>query len=283
MPPYAWPSGSAHGADDAGGRRRSCRLDVSTRRARQSCQDAAVSHRPAELRRRLARLRRAVQHQRHAHDLENELRRVIHECGINHVLDVGAHHGQFGGMLRDLGYRDRIDSFEPSDPAFSVLTTRSSSSWGVHKLAIGLEDGSATLHHFAGDGQLNSLKSASAFGSDYWEMSRVGSSEVPVKRLETLVGELAVRPERTLLKLDTQGLDFDLVRSAPGLMDDLAAVLIELPMFGLYDGAERPGSILDWLRERGLNLIGLFPVHGHPRPIVPVEFDALFARSEHVG
>lgn len=208
---------------------------------------------------------------------------MVRECGITHVLDVGAHHGQFGRMLRDLGYEERIDSFEPSDHAFSVLTGHSSPSWGVHRLALGLEDGTATLNHFAGDGQLNSLKGASDFGNDYWQMSRVDTSDVTVRRLDSLVAELGVRPTRTLLKLDTQGLDFDLVRSAPAIVDDVAAVLIELPMFGLYDGAEPPGVVIDWLLDRGLSLIGLFPVHPHPRPLVPVEFDALFARSEHIG
>jgi SAM-dependent methyltransferase len=51
---------------------------------------------------------------RKLHDtLEQHLAALLPQLAINCVVDVGANTGQFGAMLRRIGYAGRIVSFEP--------------------------------------------------------------------------------------------------------------------------------------------------------------------------
>src|SRR5437764_15402991 len=55
------------------------------------------------------------------------------------VIDVGAHRGEYGRLLRDLGYEGEIISFEPVAANFKILERKSASDprWQVHRLALG--------------------------------------------------------------------------------------------------------------------------------------------------
>lgn len=65
---------------------------------------------PRRLRRAVRRLGiDVVRHRPAGHDLV----RLLHRYEIDLVLDVGAHRGDFGALLREAGYRGRIVSFEP--------------------------------------------------------------------------------------------------------------------------------------------------------------------------
>ena len=52
------------------------------------------------------------------------LARLIASCRIDCVLDVGAYYGDFGVLVRELGYRGRIVSFEPVADNYERLATR---------------------------------------------------------------------------------------------------------------------------------------------------------------
>ena len=54
-------------------------------------------------------------------------------------------------------------------------------------------------------------------------------------------------------------------------------------MFGLYEGAPAGPALMWQVQQMGFDLVGMFPVHDHPRPLVPVEFDGLFARGAKAG
>src|SRR5207245_5427268 len=67
---------------------------------------------------------------------------------INCVLDVGAHVGQYGRFLRNIGYRGRIVSFEPVLANFTVLEQRRAGDehWTCHRLALGRQDGTLPIN-----------------------------------------------------------------------------------------------------------------------------------------
>ena len=67
------------------------------------------------------------------------LRELLRRLRIGCVLDVGAHEGGYGQLLRDIGYAGEIVSLEPVDEPFAVLEGRArlDPRWRVHKLALG--------------------------------------------------------------------------------------------------------------------------------------------------
>jgi len=228
-------------------------------------------------------VRTALHHSENGYSLNQDLQRVLQDRAISTVVDIGAHHGLFGQHLRASGYTGKILSIEPTSAAFEVLQGKLDADWSAERLAVSTEEGTVELKIFDGDGQLNSLLPASELGSGTWEMHQVGKEEVRALTLQGLVQQRGLDPERTLVKIDAQGLDFAILQASASTVDAIAALLIEVPMFGLYEGAAAPGVMIDWLRARGLNAVGFYPVHDHPRPLIPVEFDGLFARSEDLG
>src|SRR5262245_14521471 len=79
---------------------------------------------------------------------------LFRELRIDCVLDVGAHVGEYAQFLRDIKYRGEIISFEPVKASYEVLNvacTRSGDrEWHVRNVALGREEGSATINVFRG-------------------------------------------------------------------------------------------------------------------------------------
>ncbi len=86
--------------------------------------------------------------------------------------------------------------------------------------------------------------------------------------------KLRTDPTKTLLKIDTQGHDMSVLDGGESIIGQLAGLQLELPMFGIYEGAPTATRVIGGIRDSGFDLVGIFPVHDHPRPLAPVEFDA---------
>src|SRR5215212_4084771 len=72
-------------------------------------------------------------------------RDVLSRCDL--VADVGANIGQYADLVRSLGYRGTVVSFEPQPEASNVLQKRAMrrTDWDVRPVALGSTTGTATL------------------------------------------------------------------------------------------------------------------------------------------
>jgi len=68
--------------------------------------------------------------------------------GVDCVIDVGAHEGEYAERLRAGGYEGEIVSFEPVPRAFAELERKAAADdeWSAHPFALGREDGSTTMN-----------------------------------------------------------------------------------------------------------------------------------------
>jgi FkbM family methyltransferase len=215
--------------------------------------------------------------------LTRELQRVIEDRRVDTVLDIGAHVGLYARRLRDeLSFRGRIVSFEPSPRPYRELQRRAAGDWETVQVALGDEEGTAELHVYVEHEELSSLRGPSEYGAKYG-LTLLEKVQVPVRRLDDVVGDLGISPEGTLVKIDTQGHDATVMAGGREVLARCAAVQVEIPMFGLYEGAPAGTSMIQQVLDLGFDLVGMFPVHEHPRPLVPVEFDAVFARGAEAG
>src|SRR5687767_3589170 len=90
---------------------------------------------------------------------------LLEMYGVNCVIDVGAHAGQYGERLRAGGYRGRIVSFEPTPDGFAELEAAAARDdrWRVRRLALGREDGTTTMNVV--QGTLSSILPPTKFGA----------------------------------------------------------------------------------------------------------------------
>jgi FkbM family methyltransferase len=216
--------------------------------------------------------------------LDWSLRSLLRARDINCVIDVGGNVGHFGQLVRTLGYEGRIVSFEPSPTALPTLNAAAARdrSWVVRAVGLSCEPGAAQLHlHEASE--LDSLLTATPDAvSRSIRMTEVGTATV---NLSTLAIELPqaianIDSPRVLLKSDTQGHDFEVLKGAEGsLPSEVVAVLVELSAEAIYAGQPRLTRVMDFLMDDGFSPVAFQPISQSPADgLRIIELDGLFMR-----
>jgi FkbM family methyltransferase len=186
----------------------------------------------------------------------NRLCRSLDHAGVDTVLDIGANVGQFGQMVRTAGFAGRIVSVEPLDSAHAVLARRSSrdAQWSTVHAAVGAEPGATTIN-VAGNSYSSSLLTMTQrhLSADP-RSATVATQDVEVLTVVDLVKEHDVTPERTLLKVDTQGFERQVLDGAGELLARFAAVQLELSFVELYEGQQLYDELVAELDSHGLAL-----------------------------
>ncbi len=212
-------------------------------------------------------------------DIEGHLKLLLDELAVDHVLDIGANTGQYGQLLRRIGYTGKITSFEPVGRTFAALraTIGGDRGWEAVNVALGAEQGVVTIHVTRGWDYSSMLvpktaQAGSAADIDYDE-------EVDVHRLDEIYADLVGDASSVLLKLDTQGWDLVVLEGAGGCLSDVSAIQTEVSVVPIYEGMPTWLESMSRLSELGFEPTGLFPVT-YADNFRSVEFDLVAARTK---
>jgi FkbM family methyltransferase len=198
---------------------------------------------------------------------------------IDVVLDVGANAGQYGELLRGLGFRGRIVSLEPEPEAFAALerTAAADGRWSAHRVAAADVDGEIELRVTADSRSSSVLARNDRFADRRgWAPREVVA--VPARRLATLAPELLRPGERSHLKLDVQGYERQVLEGAADALARFDSLELELNLAPLYDGQAQLVDLLPLLAERGFHAVSLEPILLDDQGRL-IELDGLFARD----
>jgi FkbM family methyltransferase len=210
--------------------------------------------------------------------LEEELLgRLLREFAIDCVFDVGANAGQYAKMLRRVGYRGPIVSFEPIPTLAAQLRTAAAKDprWFVEALALDEVRGDATFNVMANN-EFSSLRSPSHAETTRFEELNVVVETIAVKtgRLDELFDRYQARLGFRLpfLKMDTQGNDLAVARGAGDRLLRFAALQSELAIKRLYDGQHDYRDALDFYQASGFVLSGFIPNNlGHFPDLIEID------------
>jgi FkbM family methyltransferase len=211
------------------------------------------------------------------------VRHLIRLHTIDLVIDVGANEGQFGSMLRKLGYTGEIVSFEPANRARAQLTkvAEGDARWHIRPQAVGRIAGQAELQVYA-DNMFSSLHKINDAGAKrFGDLVAPGSVEmIDVVALDDIWAELTGgEPRRVFLKTDTQGHDLEVVMGTTLHMGEVFAALTEASVIPIYERSPRFPEILAFLGNTGLQLSGVFPISHEPQNLSLIEMDCAFTRA----
>jgi len=202
--------------------------------------------------------------------------------GVNCVLDVGAHEGEYAQRLREGGYRGRIVSFEPVPRAFAELerTAADDPEWRVEQVALGRDDSTMTMN--AVPGTLSSLREPTKFGARRYKRLRDPEPvDVPVRRLDGMLDELleGLEQPRPYLKLDTQGFDLDVFTGAGDRIEEFVGMQSELPLMQIYEGMPRLPEAIGVYEGAGFDVAAMYPVSRQGKTGRVLEFDCVMVRG----
>jgi FkbM family methyltransferase len=215
--------------------------------------------------------------------LGDHLLSVFERVEIDCVLDVGAHQGEYGRLLRDYGYDRDIVSFEPVSANARVLReqARTDPKWTVMQYALGETEDDASIH-VSRRSDLASFRSPSSYGKDLFpegtlidDVERVGQ-----RRLDQLLADdlSEWRDHRLFLKIDTQGWEGEVIAGAGEYLEQIRGIQVEVSVKPIYEEMTPYLETLALLEAHGFELTGIFPVTRDPGLRI-VELDCVMLRS----
>ena len=218
---------------------------------------------------------------RRSDSIDLNLRRYIkaHEVGL--VIDCGAHVGEFARMCRWAGYPGRLMSFEPASEQFAKLERNAAADpgWSVHRIGLGAEQATLALNINAGS-NFNSVRaSREDMTGRFPALVTTTTESIEVRRLEQVLDDADVSSDTPIfLKTDTQGYDLEVIQGAGGRLAQVQAVMVEMPVHPIYQGAPDHWSIAKTLRDLGFDLYSFSTVSRDAHGGV-IEYDAIWKRS----
>jgi FkbM family methyltransferase len=213
-----------------------------------------------------------------AETLERHIRQVLDTYRVDCVIDVGAHIGQTGRLFRQIGYRGRIESFEPVAENYATLLKRSRfySKWQVHPMALG-DESTVVDVNVPRTTQFASLLTTSQFSADYYQSHSevVKTQPVTMRRLDSI----PIEGERIYLKIDTQGSDLRVIAGASGIMNRVVAIQTELSVTPIYNGMPDYVQALSSIRDLGFEVSGIYTQDRVKQSLKLVELDCVLVRK----
>jgi FkbM family methyltransferase len=201
---------------------------------------------------------------------------------IDILFDIGANKGQFSSYLRMFGYEGKIVSFEPLSDAHKILekTAHTDGKWIVHdRTAIGDFDGKININ-ISGNSQSSSILPMLDTHTSVAEKSAyIGTEEVSISRLDTLLPFYISTKERLFLKIDTQGFEWNVLDGAESTLKKAHGILCELSLVPLYDGQKLWLDVIHRLEQEGFTLWSIKKGFSDPRNGQTLQLDATFFRD----
>ena len=172
------------------------------------------------------------------------------------VFDVGANVGQSIESFRNSLFLPEIHAFEPNRDIFGDLENKFAGTPGVHLNNFGLGASSGAREFI-----VNTTSEMSSFlepGTDWWgEIKR--RDQVGMKTID----EYALERGLTgidILKSDTQGFDFEVLKGATRLLEEHKVHLIyfEIIFSDMYEKLPRFDEVYAFLADRGFVLVTFY-------------------------
>jgi FkbM family methyltransferase len=205
------------------------------------------------------------------HDARN---RLFRELRITRVLDVGANIGQYAIGLREHGYDGRIVSFEPIADVYTQLASTAAADplWQTRQLALADRSGRGTLNVSANSFSSSLLPISSVCVTAAPEAAYVRTEEVELGTLD----ELRLSQEPTLLKIDAQGYESQVLEGGKRFLRDVLAVELELSLVPLYEGQELAADVCTRLRRHSFVPVAFETEFLHPLTGEILQINGLF-------
>jgi FkbM family methyltransferase len=198
------------------------------------------------------------------------------------VLDVGANTGQFARLLREVGYRGLIVSFEAIPDVHSVLSagTNGDPMWVIAPCAaLGSAPGELQINVSKNSVSSSMLPMRKLHVAAAPDSVYVGTRTVRVARLDELAPPLVPEGARLFLKIDTQGYEKEVLLGATGLLEHARVVQVEMSLLQLYEGAPTFTEMLSYLESLGYQLFSLVPGFRNVRSGRLLQADGFFVRE----
>ena len=205
---------------------------------------------------------------------------------VNLIFDIGANAGQFGVLLRKIGFDGKIISFEPLSDTREILLNISKNDplWQIAlQTAIGEENGEIEIQ-IAGNSHSSSVLDMldthvrAAPDSKY-----IGKEKVALRTLDSIAPDYMDSNSISFIKIDTQGYETQVMNGAKKLMSHIVGLQVEISLVPLYKGQCLFDEMLKKLKNYGFELWSISTVFSDPNTAQLLQVDATFFRTPNIN
>jgi FkbM family methyltransferase len=199
---------------------------------------------------------------------------------IDTVLDIGANTGQFAQMLRDIGYSNRILSFEPLSSAYEVLKNRAKtdSNWQAFNFGIGDKEDKLEIN-ISKNSKSSSLLSMSAVHLEAEPTAKyIGKEWVEIQKIDTIFSDICEPSENIYMKLDTQGFEMRVLNGAKRSLSFIDTIQMEMSLVQLFEGEPLFNEMYAYMTSEGYSLVEIENGFADGRTGQLLQVDGIFHR-----
>lgn len=180
---------------------------------------------------------------------------------LNTIIDVGANQGQFSSRVRSLGWRGEIMSFEPLIEPFKLLEIHAAKDpkHFVYQYGLGDENIDTEINVASNHGASSSLLEFDSLVGETFSITTVSKENVKIRKMIDIYSELSLNLEKSLLKIDTQGFEQQVLKGAGKILEKIPMLLLEVSMRKVYMNEPLILELLNFLDSKGFELRDIEP------------------------
>lgn len=210
--------------------------------------------------------------------------RTLDYFGINCILDVGAYTGTYAQSLRRFGYSNKIISFEPLSDSHQKLLNNSKSdkNWIIHeKIALGSEEKKSKIFISKKKDSSSILKINRNHLSVEPKSKIIGTENIIIKKLDDIIKSYSkVNLSKSLLKIDTQGYEFEVLKGSKKLLKKIKLIQLELSLVELYSKQKSNNEILKFLHDYNFLTWNIIPGFKNKKNNRLLQYDMILFKSK---
>lgn len=191
-------------------------------------------------------------------DLRRRIKLYKHH-GINKIIDVGANSGQYAKEMIDLGFKGKIESFEPVTTTYQKLLKESkrNATWTAHNFALGNTEEELQINISKNTYSSSLLKIKENHIKSAPESIVVSKELIKVKTLDSIFDKICNHDDIVLLKLDVQGFEKNVLDGSLNCLPKIKGIQIEMSLEELYDNEMLFTEMLNFIESKGFKLQSL--------------------------
>ena len=214
--------------------------------------------------------------------IEDVLSFLLSKLKIDTALDVGANEGQFAKKLRNIGYKEKIISFEPLSKVFYNLKKESDKdkNWQVFNIAVGDQDGETIINESNYSLSSSILPMSKLHLEAKKNSNYIGKQKASIKKIDTFIDSENLIKNNLFLKIDTQGFEYQVINGSIKNLKNIRAILCELTLVELYEGQKLWLEIVELLAANNFEIWSLEKGFQNPKNKQILQIDCIFLNKE---
>lgn len=192
------------------------------------------------------------------YDLNNSefrLKYFLTKRSVECVLDIGANVGQYGNYLREIGYKNKIISFEPIHEAYIELAENSKKDkfWTVYNLGLGSENKDVQINISKNSVSSSILKMKDSHMNAEPESKYIDTQNIKIKTLEQFMTSEKITEKKLFLKIDVQGYEHHVIQGIKNFKN-IEGFQIEMSLEKLYENQMIFEELYSLVKSKGFEL-----------------------------